>query len=61
MYDFVFSVHDLRWPCDPPFEHRLVATDARQAWEKFETRFPFKRYNAQRMVHNMYNTSSLCE
>ena len=61
LYDFVFSVRDLRWPGDPSFQVKLIAKDARQAWRKFEEAYPYDRFDAHTLRHNMYNTSSLCK
>lgn len=57
MYDFIFTVRDLRWPADPAFKVGLIAADAREAWQKFESSFPFSRYMYIGMEHNMFNTS----
>ena len=57
MYDFFFYVRDRRWPCDPRKRQHVIASDARQAWRKFEAAYPQRRYEVTSMEHNMFNTS----
>lgn len=59
MYDFYFYVRDYRWPSDPPKRVHFTAISSSQAWRKFEATYPRRRYYADRMEHNMFNTSSL--